>query len=170
MKKVIFLLIVATASFSTSCNYMTEKTADKPLVTTGVAATGPDAVIYKTRADYDSLVPVIMNAEKTEIVSFPGTRDLRYKGEISFPTVLEDGFLLDNRGINENVVFLDMTYMEYMALDKTPAKAELMERILDRDPITVMYNCGKRALYENETEELNALILQGDFSGFEKLK
>jgi hypothetical protein len=48
---------------------------------------------------------------------------------------------LDNRGINENAVFLNITYEEYMALDKAPSK-----------------------------EELNAAIMENNFSGFKQLK
>ncbi len=57
-----------------------------------------------------------------------------------------------------------------MSLDKTPSKDELMAWILEKDPFTAMYNCGKRATYKNEIEDLNTYILENDFSRFIKLK
>jgi hypothetical protein len=113
---------------------------------------------------------VILNKEKTEIVSYPAPTDLKYKGEVALPSSLENGYLLDNRGINADVAFINLTYEEYMALDKSPTKDELMGLIIDYDPILEMYSCGKRSTYTNEVEELNAIILKGDFSSFRKLK
>ena len=170
MKKVFLLLLIFASASTYSCMNQTKEVTSEPIVSTGVGATGPDAIIYKTKAEYDKLVPVIMNAEKTSIVSFPGPRDLKYKGEVATPTLLEQGFLLDNRGITENVAFLSITYDEYMALDKAPDKVELLGLIIDNDPLTEMYNCGKRAIYKDETGELNAIIASGDFSKFKKLK
>jgi hypothetical protein len=170
MKKVFLLFLIAASATSFSCMNQTKEVSSEPIVSTGVGATGPDAIIYKTKAEYNNLVPVIMNAEKTSIVSFPGPRDLKYKGKIATPTLLESGFLLDNRGITENVAFLSITYDEYMALKKSPNKEELMALIIDNDPLTEMYNCGKRAIYKEEVEELNAIILGNDFSKFRKLK
>ncbi len=170
MKKVVFLLIAIISIMSFSCSNQKKNTSNKPIVSTGVGVSGPDAIIYKTKDDYNMLVPVIMNAEKTDIVSYPAPGDLKYKGEMATPTLLEDGFLLDNRGITKNVAFLNITYEDYMALKKSPGKDELMGLIIDNDPITEMYNCGKRAIYKKEVEELNAIISGNDFSKFRKLK
>ena len=134
-----------------------------------ISASGPDAIIYKTRGDYFNLVPVILNEEKTEIVSFPAPGDLTYKGKPATPYILADGFLLDNRGITENAGFLSITYEEYSAMADTPGAGELMEKIVDSDPFISMYNCGKRQLYKNEIDELNAHILDNDFDSFVKL-
>ena len=168
-KTVIFLIaIISIAVFS--CNNATQNTSAEPTVSTGIGSSGPDAIIYKTKADFNMLVPVIMNAEKTDIVSYPAPGDLKYKGEPAIPTTLEGGFLLDNRGITENAVFLEITYEAYMALSKTPSKDELMAWIVEKDPFTVMYSCGKRAIYKNEIKELNTYIIENDFSKFKKLK
>ena len=140
------------------------------MVSTGISSTGPDAIIYQTKADYNNLVPVILNDEKTKIVSFPAPGDLTYKGQIAIPTILEDGYLLDNRGISENVAFLIITDEAYISMAVTPGKDRLMHKILDKDPLISMYNCGKRQLLKNEVEELNTYILDNDFSKFTKLK
>ena len=153
-----------------SCNNRISNPGEQAAGTTAVASAGPDAIIYKTRADYNMLVPVTLNEDKTTIVSYPAPKDLYYRGNPSLPTVLENGFLLDNRGINANVAFISLTYEEYMALEKAPEIKELLDLIVDRDPLLEMYRCGKRQSYRNEVDELNAYILEGNFSKFEKLK
>jgi len=170
MKNVLLFLSLLVAIVLCSCNSELKEEKSVPIISGAVASTGPNAIIYKTKADYNNLVPVILNDNKTKIVSFPAPRDLKYKGELAIPIQLADGFLLDNRGINSKVAFLDIRYDEYFAFSKTPSVEELMERILDKDPITAMYNCGKRQIFKNEVEELNALILANDFSKFRKLK
>ena len=37
---------------------------------------GPQAIIYKTMDDFFDYVPIIMNAEKTEIISYPAPSDV----------------------------------------------------------------------------------------------
>jgi len=111
-----------------------------------------------------------MNDERSNIVSYPAPGDLKYKGKPATPSELTGGFLLDNRGINENVAFINVTYEKYMALEKTPSKEELLSLVIDPYPLEVMFNCGKRAAFKDEVEELNAIIEARDFSKFRKLK
>jgi hypothetical protein len=171
MKKFLLLFMAVSLTVFISCTHSLKNTQETaPAVSQSIAVTGPDALIYKTKADYSQLVPVIMNEEKTEIVSFPAPQDLRYKGKPAIPGMLAENYLLDNRGINENVAFLNITYEEYMNLAKTPSVEELKKQIIDTDPLIVMYNCGKRQLYKNEIEELNKLIIEGDFGNFQQLK
>lgn len=119
------------------------------------------AVIYKTRADYSNLVPVIMNAEKTRIVSYPDPLDLVSEGKLMRPVRLKHGYLLDNRGINEHVAFLSITYDEYSKLSAPPHLVDMMLKIIDTHPLTVMYRCGLRSDYKNLIYELNVLIDRG---------
>lgn len=170
MKKILFIVFAIIITTLTSCNNTVKQEKNAPQVSTGIASTGPDAIIYQTKADYNILVPVVLNDDKTKIVSYPAPGDLKYKGKPAIPTILEGGYLLDNRGITENVAFLDVTYEEYMALAKTPSAEELMSKILDKDPLILMYNCGKRKLFKDEVKELNTYILDNDFSKFTKLK
>ena len=170
MKKVILILIAFVAITNISCSNQQKSSSSEPIVSTGVSVSGPDVIIYKTRGDYKLLVPITLNDEKTEIVSYPAPGDLKYKGKPAIPTELDNGFLLDNRGINKNVAFTSYTYEDYMALEKTPSKEELMSLIVDVDPIDVMYNLGKRAAYQDEVNELNTIIQAGDFSNFRKIK
>ena len=69
------------------------------------------AIVYKTIKDFSDFVPVIMNAERTKIVSYPAPTDLSLSAK---PTALKNGYWLDNRGISENVVFLNYTYKAYI--------------------------------------------------------
>ena len=170
MNKIVIILSTIAFTFLLACSNPTQTRENNPQVSTGISATGPDAIIYKTKADYNNLVPVILNDEKTEIVSFPAPKDLKYKGKPAIPTVLAGGFLLDNRGIGINVAFLDISYEDYMDLEKTPSVDDLKAMIIDKDPLIVMFNCGKRQLLKNEVEELNIYILDNDFSKFTKLK
>ena len=123
-----------------------------------VRTPGPEAIVYKTVKDYSDLVPVIMNKERTKIVSYPAPSDVYYKGKLATPTPLKDGYWLDNRGINENVVFTSFTYEEYGALTETPSMSVLLSKIIDRYPLKELIACGLRLKYSNEIKELNELI------------
>lgn len=131
---------------------------------------GPSTIIYKTKADYYDKVPVILSADRSKIVSYPGPRDVITKGKLAYPTRLNNEFLLDNRGINENVAFLDITYEVFSKSMKVFTSEELFKMILDNDPITEMYNCGSKYKYKEIEAELNTIIDNNDFSNFKKLK
>jgi hypothetical protein len=127
-------------------------------------------IIYKTRSDYSRNIPVTLSEDKTKIVSYPDVKDVYYNGELACPAKLEDGFLLDNRGIGPNVAFLSFTYEEYSKLGKTPSSSELYEKIVDKDPLTEMYRCGNRNEYKNLVGDLNRIILEGKLESFTRLK
>lgn len=119
------------------------------------------AVIYKTRGDYSDLVPVILSADRSRIVSYPDPQDLVSEGKLMKPVLLAKGYWLDNRGINEQVAFLNMSYAEYSKLKHPPHVVELMLRIRDRQPLTEMFRCGLRSDYTDLIYELNVLIERG---------
>lgn len=137
---------------------------------TGISNAGPPVYIYKTRADYNKYVPVILSPDKKTLVSYPGIKDIYYKGELAYPTPLNGGFLLDNRGISKDAAFLKLTYEEYSRLNKTPTLDEFMGLILDKDPFTEIYYCGTRYEYSDLVSELNKLIETKNFSKFRKVK
>ena len=131
---------------------------------------GPKAIIYQTKNDYSKLVPVMLSEDKKSIESYPDIKDVFYAGKLAYPTELKNGYFLDNRGIGKNVAFLSFTYDEYSKLPKTPNSDELWQRIVDKDPIKTMYNCGLRSSFGNIAEELNSKIISNDFSTFVKIK
>ena len=80
-----------------------------------------------------------------------------------YPTPLADGYLLDNRGIGRNVAFLSYTYEEYAALPSTPSRSELLEKVIDKHPLTEIHTCGNRYQYKDLVKELNERIRSGEF-------
>ncbi len=135
-----------------------------------VFSPGPPVIIYKTKSDYRDKVAVTLTEDKSKLSSFPAPSDVIQQGELALPIGLADGFLLDQRGINEQVAFLSMTYANYSHLAKTPAAGELMDMILDADPLVEMYHCGNSQAFTSIVDELNALILAGKLDRCRRLK
>ncbi|MDH6356851.1 hypothetical protein [Parabacteroides sp. PF5-9] len=123
----------------------------------------PPVLIYKTKQDYSRNVPVIMNPDKSLIVSYPAPTDLCPGGQCKYPTPLADGFWLDNRGIGKNVAFLSYTYEEYAAMSVPPSVEVMMNQIIDRNPLTALYHCGLKNTFTHTVEELNELIKSGAY-------
>lgn len=121
---------------------------------------GPSAIIYKTKNNYNDLVAVILSDDKSEIVSYPAPSDVKKEGYNPNPTILKNGYLLDNRGINPNVAFINMTYQQYGELKEVPSLKKLFEIIVDKDPLIEMCNCGNRDSIQNTEAKLNYLILK----------
>ncbi len=116
-------------------------------------------IIYKTNADFYNNVPVILNDERTDIISYPDIVDVFYNGKLAYPTRLENGYLLDNRGVSKNTAFLKYTYEEYSKLPATPTKEDLLKMIISKNPLTELYNCNK--LPKNNIQMLNEAIKKG---------
>jgi hypothetical protein len=119
---------------------------------------GPPALVYKTRADYAKLVPVILNDAKTVIVSYPHPRDLKNSQGYLLPVQLKKGYLLDKKGIGKNVAFLNMTFEEYSKLSEPPSMEQLEKLILDKDPLTELCDCGTITRFSDPVNQLNAYI------------
>lgn len=126
-----------------------------------VATASPQAVVYRTNKDYSRNVPVILDENKENIVSFPDPVDVR---NFPVPTPLDKGYLLDNRGIGPHVAYTDYTFAEYAMLDKVPSIEELQAHIIDRNPIAEMWLCGPRHSFSDIRAELN-LIIKKRFKG-----
>ncbi|MCK9617942.1 MAG: hypothetical protein M0R21_08925 [Lentimicrobiaceae bacterium] len=164
--KLIFVLIALFLVFSMCCPCK-KGSVTKAGNVTGVAAL-PHTIIYKTKGEYSILVPVILSEDKKEIVSFPGVNDVYYQGKLALPTLLSNSFWLDNRGINENVAFISLTYLQYSQLKITPTGKELYRLIIDKNPLLQMYDCGLKT--KITIEQINNAIEKGDFSAFKRLK
>ncbi|MCM1255227.1 MAG: hypothetical protein NC221_03810 [Duncaniella sp.] len=93
----------------------------------------PKVKIYKTNGDYDDLVPITLDTSRAKVVSFPAPTDL---SEESIPVKLNDGFLLDRRGVGMNTAFTHYTYKEYMALPEAPTPSELLAAVISNARIT----------------------------------
>ncbi len=63
-----------------------------------------------------------------------------------------------NSGIWINTAFLKLTYAQYAALKKTPATKELYKMIVDKNPLTTLYDCGLKTAYNDPAAQMNELI------------
>lgn len=134
------LATVAAIVAATVCGCSSSKQAAGPLATSepqqmeqpvigGESSTVARAVIYRTSAPADSLVPVGVRGGK--IVSYPAPSDLTEQ-----PMSLSDGWLLDTRGINPDTKFTNYTYSAYKALATAPTPDQLLESIIPDIEVT----------------------------------
>ena len=121
-------------------------------------------IVYKTSADYLNKVPIALNEDGTKVMSYPAPSDLRFGEDLAMPVQLKKGYLLDMRGVQPNTAFTSYTYEEYFALDAAPSPQELLDKVIDPDPFTEMYQCGKHGEFTDLEKELNKLIKDG-FAG-----
>lgn len=119
---------------------------------------GPQAIIYKTKQNFDKNVPVTLSDDKTKIVAYPHPKDVIIQGELAYPTKLSNGYLLDNKGITEHTAFLKFSYQEYSQLEKAPSLDELFASIIEKEPFLELYNCGNRFTFKNGISDINKLI------------
>lgn len=117
----------------------------------------PKARIYRTNGDYDSLVPVTLDASRTKLISFPAPSDLKS----GLPVKLDEGFLLDNRGIGENTAFTRWTYAEYSAMESAPSPQEIMKNIIPDARVTEIYEMPFTVGTPDAAERSNKLIEEG---------
>ncbi|HPE35036.1 MAG TPA: hypothetical protein PLI65_09580 [Bacteroidales bacterium] len=165
---ILILLLVFGSSFLLfSC--ATRKNESKPQEIETAGIPSPPAIVYKTKEDYSKLVPIILSADKKSVVSFPAQSDIKINGKFSYPDHLEDGYMLDNRGINQNAAFLRFTYEDYYNMDNIPTAERLFNYILDDDPFIEIYEVGRRSQYKNPVDEINQLIREGKLSEMKNL-
>ncbi|MBB6275201.1 hypothetical protein [Porphyromonas circumdentaria] len=117
-------------------------------------------VIYKTRSNYNKMVPVMLGADGA-IVSYPSRGDLGSGDRYFYPIELTDGYLWDRRGVGLTTAFLSLSYEEYSAFPADPTAAELQNYIMDRSPFTFLAVCDRSQLKEITPEELNRYIASG---------
>ena len=121
---------------------------------------GPPTIVYKTKQDYTNQVAVLLSEDKSQVVAYPHPQDIAKKGAKVKPTLLADGYLLDNQGINQHVAFTSYTFDQYAALPQAPSLAELKSKIMDADPLEYMCNCGNRNQFASLEATMNNLIAQ----------
>jgi hypothetical protein len=149
-----YLIIVLLSVLAWSCHSKKKKALSfEPKYVPGA-----NAIVYKTKANYNNLVAVTLSDDKSEIISYPHPTDVYKDSLVALPTVLNKGYLLDNRGINTNVAFLKITYKEYAQLSEAPSLKVMYDMIIDKDPISEMCNCGHKESIENIVEKINYLI------------
>lgn len=115
-------------------------------------------LVYKTKKDYNNLVPVLLNDDKTQIVSYPDPKDVKVGSNFLLPTSLQKSYLIDNKGIGNNVAFLKYTYQEYSNLQTLPTLQELLDNIIDINPLIELCDCGDKSRYTDLEKQLNEYI------------
>lgn len=132
----------------------------------GSAAVMPKVVVYKTTKDFFYNVPVMLSADGKGLASYPDPSDIV---DSQLPIRLVDGYLLDRRGIGPMVAFTSYTYEQYHALGFVPGIDTMMESIIDKYPLIVMYQLPINAVdAAADTTAVNAII-KGGFKGCVKL-
>ncbi|CAN5740866.1 hypothetical protein BH24BAC1_BH24BAC1_33290 [soil metagenome] len=131
---------------------------------------GMPALVYKTKADYNRKVAVMLSEDNSFVQGYPQPKDLFASSLPTYPTELSGGYLLDHQGITPKVAFLQITYSEYSQLPEAPSQNELMAMIIDRDPLVEVYDCGNRFQFRDAKAELNALIENDLLSKCRKIK
>ena len=131
---------------------------------------GIPTVIYKMKADYSNLVPVILNAEKTELIAYPAPKDLfNMEGELRFPLPLDKGFYLDEIGVGLNTAYISLTIDEYAHMIQLPLRDSLFKLIVDYDPFTKMYDLGNRKQYIDKNV-VKEIVAKRKYKKYKKLK
>lgn len=150
-KKEVAQTTAATTTPSAGAGQLSQATA------TGVAATA-HVLVYRTKDDHKDNVPIMLSEDRKTILSYPHPKDLRTSTGLAVPIELENGWLLDRRGIGMNTAFLGMTYTEYAALEDAPSLAELDAAITDRDPLVDLCDCGPRSAFMDPVAQIGSLI------------
>lgn len=156
MRTVYLSLLIVLFSCKSEIRMSQKEDSFKPVFTAG-----PPTLVYKTKADYRNLVPVLLSEDKTKIISYPHPSDIKSGDGFPAPTQLNKDYLLDNRGIGSNVAFLKITYEEYAMLPSVPSPDELYNSILDKDPLEELCHCGNRNTYKDLVMQLNRIIDNG---------
>src|SRR5271166_2869627 len=120
--KILFytILIITFLGCKTNSKIMTLK-PDKQSEFVPDFSGSPHVLVYKTKTDYNNLVPIILSEDKTIIVSYPDPSDIKVGSVYSLPTPLHQGYLIDNRGIGKNATFINKTYLDYSKLTELPS-------------------------------------------------
>jgi hypothetical protein len=114
--------------------------------------------VYKTKGNYNNLVPVLLSDDRKQIISYPHPKDLMAGKNFLLPVQLHKQYLLDRKGIGSNVAFLNYTYTEYAKFINAPPLKELFAHIRDADPLLLLCHCPQPKGHPMEVKLLNKLI------------
>lgn len=141
MKHLLAMTLIVSASLAACLGCKSQWNAPQPPVhelealRSGGVQMLPKAVIYRTNGDWRDRVPVTVNPQTGQLVSFPAPSDI---AGAQMPIPLADGWLLDTRGVNLDTRFTRYTYAQYAALPQTPSTAQLIDSIIPEARITAI--------------------------------
>lgn len=160
--KTIFIFIGITFIFGCDISTIQEEknvqNIDEKNITLNAIA---PIIIYKTNGDYANLVPVQLSSDKTEITGFPDVQDIYIGDEFAYPTILEQGYLLDNRGVDDGTAFTDITYEMYAKFLEIPSSEYLLQHVAYTNPFIEMYDCNNTLSMDDTKEDINNFINTG---------
>ena len=165
MKNTVVIIVINTCMSICLMGCKTQKATQNSPQNSSISMALPPTIIYKTTKNYNKNVAIYLSEDKKTITGYPAPSDVSAN---NYPTPLKKGYLLDNRGIGENIAFISLTYEEYAALKKVPSISEFENMIIDRNPIKEMYYCGHAVRY-SDISELNKLI-DNKFKDCQKVK
>lgn len=155
---ILFILIIISCKTTSDIDY------------SKVDYDGIPTVIYKMKADYSNLVPVVLNEAKTEVIAYPGPKDLfNREGELRLPLPLDRGFYMDEIGIGLNTAYISLTIDEYAHMIQAPLRDSLFKLIVDNDPFTKMYDLGHRKQYLDKNV-VKEIVSKRKYKKYKKLK
>ena len=158
MKIAVAFLVLSILGCASSHKPANKSKATSEIDFTPQFTPGPPALVYKTSSDYNNLVPILLSEDKSEIVSYPHPKDIKIGSGYPIPSLLNNGYLLDNRGISKNVAFLNMTYEEYSKRTDPPSLKEMYGLIVDKNPLSEMCDCGNKNAFTDIRGQLNQII------------
>jgi len=149
---ILVLLILSCSSKKEVVRNSREKLLEQSLIS------GQPVLVYKTKRNYNNLVPILLSDDGKTLISYPHPKDLIIGSGYPLPTILNNGYLIDNRGIGKNVAFLSISYEEYSKLESVPSIEEIYQLIIDKEPLVEIYNCGSKSNFINIENEINIMI------------
>lgn len=159
-KSVLFLMLIVF--WAASC----ESTKDM----SHIDFEGIPTVIYQMKKDYSALVPIILNEEKTKVVSYPAPKDMFHpNGELRVQQKLSNDFYLDQIGLTINSAFISYTIEDYSRMMIPPSTDSLFKLVIADDPFKKMYNLGNRKQYLEEAK-VDEIVSSGDYKHYKRLK
>ncbi len=114
-------------------------------------------MVFKPYQDVYNLVPVRLSQDKKEVLSYPAASDLPDLGIQK----LENGYLLDLIGVNENTAYLNITINEYKTSSRSFSLKELKSNIGNVNPYLELYECQYDSIKTSVNEALNQWIKIG---------
>lgn len=146
----IFLFLVVSNGCKSSHKLSQPQTEQIPMKPAPV-------VIYKTKANFDRLVPIAVAGEPPRLASYPDPTDLKFSdGSYRHPLHLKEGYLLDRKGVGPQTVFLRLTYEAYCA--QPPDPSTLLSLIAESDPMEEIWHCHLPYHSDALVDTLNHLI------------
>lgn len=115
-------------------------------------------MVYKVKKPFHGFVPVVLNEDKSDIISYPGKEDALHILERGIALQLQEDYWLDKQGIQAHSVFLSKTLEEWKNLTVIPTPREMMALIQIQEPFAELCDCGNAYTFKNIEQELNQLI------------